>query len=154
MKSSSFLLTASVLTSVFFFNINATVPTPSEEKDGVKGIEFFHGTWAEALEKSKKEGKPIFADIYTTWCGPCKMMSNYVFTNEEVGAFYNENFICVKVDAEKGEGTAVARKYRVRAYPTLLYVDADGKVIFRSEGALSSKQFIKVGEQVSQKKAG
>lgn len=153
MKISSILLTASVLTSVIFFNINATVPTPSNEKDGVKGIEFFHGTWAEALDKAKKEGKPVFADVYATWCGPCKMMSNYVFTNEEVGAHYNENFICVKVDAEKGEGPAVARKYGVRAYPTLLYVDADGKVITRSEGALSSKQLIHMGEQVT-KKAG
>lgn len=153
MKISSFFLTALMLTSVCFLNINATVPEPPAENPASKGIEFFNGTWTEALEKSKKEGKPIFADIYAVWCGPCKMMSRYVFTNEEVGQYYNENFICLKVDAEKGEGPAVARKYSVRAYPTLLFVGGDGKIITRTEGARSSEQFIKLGQAVT-KQAG
>ena len=44
-----------------------------------KGIQFFHGTFAEALEKANKEGKLIFMDAYTSWCGPCKRMSASVF---------------------------------------------------------------------------
>ncbi len=113
-----------------------------------KGMEFFHGTYQEALALAKKEKKPIFMDIYAVWCGPCKMMTNYVFTQEEVGDFYNKNFINYKVDAERGEGVTLARKYRIRAYPTLLFIDADGNEILKTEGARGGNDFIKLGEQV------
>ena len=35
-----------------------------------QGIEFFHGSWEEALAEAKKQEKPIFVDAFTTWCGP------------------------------------------------------------------------------------
>ena len=69
-----------------------------------KGIEFFHGTLAEAKELASQEGKLIFIDAFTTWCGPCKRMSAQVFTQEEVGEFYNQTFVNLKLDMEKGEG--------------------------------------------------
>jgi len=122
--------------------------SPEAVKGGDEGIQFFKGTWAEALEKSKAENKPIFVDVYTTWCGPCKWMSKYTFTDDEVAKFYNEKFICVKADAERGEGITLARKYKVRAYPTLLFVKNDGSTILKTEGARSSEQFIQLGNKV------
>ncbi|MGB0429631.1 MAG: thioredoxin family protein [Bacteroidia bacterium] len=127
----------------------APEPKPeSTELSKDKGIEFFHGTYKEALALAKKEKKPIFIDIYTVWCGPCKMMSNYVFTQKEVGDYYNENFINFKIDAERGEGPAVARKFRIRAYPTLLFIDGNGQVLKKAEGARGGNDFIKMGETV------
>ena len=64
--------------------------TTDEETDG---IQFFTGTWDEALEKAKEENKLIFLDAYASWCGPCKRMSKSVFTDEKVGEFFNANFI-------------------------------------------------------------
>ena len=58
-----------------------------------EGMEFHHGTWDEALAKSKASGKLIFMDAFTTWCGPCKRMSAQTFPLKEVGEFYNTNFI-------------------------------------------------------------
>lgn len=66
-----------------------------------QGIEFFHGTYEEALQKARAEGKQIFVDVYTSWCGPCKMMAKNVFTRQEVGDYYNNKFVCLKLDAEK-----------------------------------------------------
>lgn len=43
-----------------------------------QGIEFFHGTYEEVLQKARAEGKQIFVDVYTSWCGPCKMMAKNV----------------------------------------------------------------------------
>ncbi|WP_430816876.1 thioredoxin family protein [Carboxylicivirga sp. RSCT41] len=91
-----------------------------------QGIEFFQGTYAEAQAKAKAEGKTLFMDFYTSWCGPCKMMAKKYFTLESVGQVYNAKFICLKIDAEKGEGPALAEKYGVKAYPTLVYAKADG----------------------------
>ncbi len=111
-----------------------------------QGIEFFHGTWEQALEQSKKEGKPIFVDAYAKWCGPCKRMAATTFKDAEVGAFFNKNFINVKMDCEEPEGITFRRKYPVSAYPTLYFIDENGEVIHSSVGAKDVKGLIKLGE--------
>ena len=51
-----------------------------------KGITFEQTKeWKKVLKKAKKEKKLIFIDCYTSWCGPCKMLSSQVFTREDVG---------------------------------------------------------------------
>lgn len=110
-----------------------------------QGIEFFKGTWEEALAEAKKEQKIIFMDAYAEWCGPCKRMAATVFTDGKVGDFYNRTFINVKMDMEKGEGRALQQKYGVRAYPTLLFIDYDGSLVKQSVGAKKVDGFIELG---------
>jgi len=100
-----------------------------------QGIEFYHGTWAEAQEKAKAENKLIFVDAFASWCGPCKRMASTVFTQEKAGAFFNENFINLKIDMEKPENSEFASKYPVSAYPTLMFLDATGKLVSKDVGA-------------------
>ncbi len=111
-----------------------------------QGIEFFDGSWEEALEEGRKQDKIIFVDAYAVWCGPCKKMAKNVFPNEKVGAFYNKNFINMKLDMEKGEGLKFRQKYPVSAFPTLLYIDYDGKVIQQVKGAQQADGFIRLGK--------
>jgi len=66
-----------------------------------QGIEFEPGSWKEVLEKAQQTNKPIFVDVYTSWCGPCKKMSKDIFPLAEVGKVYNENLICYQVDDRK-----------------------------------------------------
>jgi len=109
-----------------------------------QGIEFEHGTWKEVLAKAQQTNKPIFVDVYTTWCGPCKMMDRDIFPLETVGKVYNAGFVCYHLDAEKGEGIEVAKKYEVKAYPTYLFIKADGTLFFRSMGSMEAKAFLEV----------
>ena len=86
------------------------------------GVLFEEGAFAQALAKAKnnKKGpKIIFMDCYTTWCGPCKYMSEKIFPQELVGKFYNTNFVNIKMDMEKGEGIELAKKYKK---PIVVYV--------------------------------
>lgn len=83
-----------------------------------QGIKFFHGTYEEALQQAKSESKQIFVDVYTSWCGPCKKMARDVFADEEVGKFYNDRFICLKLDAEKESDHAFFQYYQASAYPS------------------------------------
>lgn len=110
-----------------------------------EGIKFFHGPIAEAMAKAKATGKLIFVDGYTSWCGPCKRMSSETFTKPDVGNFYNANFINMKIDMEKEEGPEVARKYNVSAYPTLLFIDGDGKLVLKDMGFKGTEALITVG---------
>ncbi len=110
------------------------------------GIHFIHEQWQTALAQAKAQDKLIFVDAYTTWCGPCKWMAKHTFTDEEVGKFYNEHFINVKLDMEKGEGLEFAEKYDVQAYPTLLFLDKDGQVVHIGLGSRPPKEFIQLGQ--------
>lgn len=109
------------------------------------GIQFEEASWSEVLTKAKEEDKIIFVDAYTTWCGPCKWMSKNVFADTIVGEFYNEKFINVKLDMEKGEGLAFSKKYQVRAYPTLLFINGDGEMVHIGLGSRSVNDFIQLG---------
>ena len=95
--------------------------TPVIQAQNKKGIHFFEGTWAEAVAEAKKQNKNIFLDGYTTWCGPCKKMTKEIFTTDKVGNYYNEHFICVKKDMEKGEGIDLAKKYSINKFPTFVF---------------------------------
>ncbi len=110
-----------------------------------EGMTFHKGTWAAALETAAKENKLVFLDAYTTWCGPCKKMTRETFTQAEVGAYYNKNFINVKMDMEKGEGIGLAQKYSVMVYPTLLFISPDGAIVHRSAGYHTTPQFLELG---------
>lgn len=99
-----------------------------------QGVEFRDISFAGALKAAKAENKTVFMDCYTSWCGPCKMMTNDIFPQEKVGKYMNENFVCVKYDMEKGEGVELKKRYEVSAYPTFLVIDADGTMVHRFVG--------------------
>ncbi|MDQ2178453.1 thioredoxin fold domain-containing protein [Marinifilum sp. D714] len=108
-----------------------------------QGIEFERGTFNEALAKAKKENKLIFMDCYTSWCGPCKYLAKNIFPQKEVGDYFNQNFVNVKMDMEKGEGIALCKKYGVSSFPTLLFIDANGKVVHKLVGGMPAEDLIK-----------
>lgn len=112
-----------------------------------QGIDFFHGTWEEALAKAKTEKKLIFVDAYAKWCGPCKRMAANTFPKATVGAFYNENFISVKMDMEAAENSSFARSYPVGSYPTLMFIDENGKIAMKDVGAKDVKGLIELGKR-------
>jgi thiol:disulfide interchange protein len=110
-----------------------------------KGVLFQQLTLQEALKKakeSKKGQKQIFMDCYTSWCGPCKDMTNNVFPLEICGTFFNANFVNVKFDMEKGEGVEIAKRYSVSVYPTFLILDSEGNEINRVIGSDKAESFI------------
>jgi len=109
-----------------------------------QGIEFEQGNWADVLHKAKQTQKPIFVDVYTSWCRPCKVMSSQVFPLEEVGNLYNSTFVCYKIDAEKGEGIQIAKDYEVNSYPTYLFLNPNGVLVMRTGGGMSPKEFIEL----------
>ncbi len=109
-------------------SISAFAGNKPLKKEGATGIQFFKGTFKQALAKAKKENKMVMMDCYTTWCGPCKLLKTQVFTDKALGDYMNQKYVCVAMDYENGEGPAVAEKYPVEAYPSLYFMDGNGKV--------------------------
>lgn len=122
--------------------------TKKESKTAEKGIVFTKGTWAEILKKAKAENKVIFFDAYTTWCGPCKLLQKNVFTRADVAQVFNKNFINVKFDMESGEGPMLAEKYPLQGYPTLFFINPDGKMVKEVIGYQNPETLIKIGQKI------
>lgn len=115
------------------------------------GIQFKNISFSEAQAEAKNEGKYIFMDCYAVWCGPCKSMEKRVFSKGEVGEYFNENFINVKMDMERGEGPRLSNKYRITGYPTLLILDSEGNVVGRQLGYLNEKQLLQFAKKYVKK---
>lgn len=95
----------------------------------------------EALKVAESEGKMVFIDFYTDWCGPCKKMAREVFPQKKVGDYFNSNFVNLKLNAEK-EGKELATRFHVKAYPTFLILDTTGKILSELRGAMDADIFI------------
>ncbi len=110
-----------------------------------QGIAFEYDAWQQTLAKARSERKLVFVDAYTTWCGPCKMMTAKTFTDSAVAALYNAQFVNVKMDMEAGEGPMLAKRYAVQYFPTLLFVNADGVVAHKAVGYHGPAEFMALG---------
>jgi thiol:disulfide interchange protein len=102
-----------------------------------------------AKAEAKKKKKKIFIDVFTTWCGPCKEMAKTTFTDAEVGKVFNDKFVNVKMDAENDtDGSLISSNYKVTAYPTLLFLDENGKLIKKLVGKQSKEKLIQVANGI------
>lgn len=113
-------------------------------------IEFRQGSWQEMLAAARAENKMLLTDFTTVWCGVCRMMEKHVFTEKKVSDFFNKNFICYHLDAEKGEGKEIAKRYEIGSFPTFLFVDGAGNTVHKSVGYMNSDEFLAEGRMALQ----
>ncbi len=135
---------------VLLFLYNPFVSFSQTEKvDSViyKGIEFLDAEWGEVLALAELEGKTVFLDAYTNWCRPCKVMEKEIFPRPDVGTLYNDNFLNVRMNMERGIGVKLAEKYQIIAYPTLLFINSDGTVAHRYAGYKDAGGFLQLGRE-------
>ena len=134
--------------TIFYFFIVTSLNAGNPASDNKPGIKFFQGTFEEALKLAKDENKLLFVDVYATWCGPCKRMDAVTFVNAEVGEYFNERFVNLKIDGEKGQGPTIRQRYNVRGYPTLLFLNHKGEVITSTAGFRDPQRFLELGRSV------
>lgn len=107
-----------------------------------QGIAFRETTFEAACQQAASEGKQVFMDCYTSWCGPCRLMATKEFVKPEAGAYFNGKFVCVKYDMEHGEGVQLKERFRVTVFPTFLILNPDGTEVGRLTGASELLPFI------------
>jgi thioredoxin-related protein len=122
-------------------------------------------TLDEALAKQKKTPKPIFMDVYTDWCGPCKYLDANTFHDANVVSYVNTNYYAVKFNAEgdssvtykgktytnpgfiankKGRGAAhdFTKFLEVQGYPSMYIIDKSGNLKDPIVGYLTPDQLL------------
>lgn len=129
-----------------------TMMAGDKKEDTKAGISFRELSWKDAMTNAKKENKLIFIDVYTTWCGPCKLLKKNTFPDKALGEYFNKNFVNIAIDAEQGEWIEFAQQQRIQGYPTLLIMDKDGKEVSRTMGYMPAEQLLEFGKSVKTKK--
>ncbi|MEM7655530.1 MAG: thioredoxin family protein [Bacteroidota bacterium] len=118
------------------------------------GIQFFEGSLAEAKAKAEAEGKLLFVESYADWCGPCKLMAREVFSDPEVGAYFNEHFINVKLDMDDPANHPFAKAHRIRSIPDMMFLTSEEGVVNRKLGYVPKRTFLKMAEKAIRKSEG
>jgi thioredoxin-related protein len=108
-------------------------------------VNFHEGQLPEILKMASDENKPVMLMAYATWCTHCNLMKTTVLADQAVADFYNGNFVCTWVDAEKEDGIAIRKRYNVKAFPAFLFLDKNGDLLYTASGEFKSGDFIKEG---------
>lgn len=127
-------------------------------------------SFEEALEKSKTEKRKIFIDVYTDWCGWCKVMDKNTFSEPSVAKILNEKFYPVKFDAEQiGDIEFDGRTFKFipqgrsgvhelaaallnnqMSYPTVVFLDENFKMIQPLAGYQKAPEFHRIIEFIGE----
>ncbi len=116
--------------------LSFTNPAATSEKPVSEEIKWL--TWEEAVKANETSKKKLFVDVYTDWCGWCKVMDRKTFSNPDVIKYMNEHFYAVKLDAEQKEAISWNGKEFTwvdsgrNGVHTLAYSLLDGKMSFPS----------------------
>ncbi|APY07981.1 thioredoxin family protein [Winogradskyella sp. J14-2] len=121
-------------------------------------------TLEEAIKLQEKAPKKIIMDVYTNWCGPCKMLDKHTFHNADVVDYINKHYYAVKFNGEgndtvtykdktysnpnydpakanrRNSAHELTRTLGVRAYPTMVFFDEKGEYIAPISGYLKPRQ--------------
>jgi thioredoxin-related protein len=125
-----------------------------KEKEAIRWL-----TFEQLKDSMANNPKKIFVDIYTDWCGPCKLMDKKVFPKSDVVKLMNQNYYAVKLNSEKADSlnfngkdyflkpykTAVINELVVEigmeagqlSYPTIVILDENYESIYRYPGMLT-----------------
>lgn len=147
-----------LLLIVILFSISLSSQSKKESKE-INWISF-----SEALNAQKENPKKIMIDVYTNWCGPCKLLDKNTFHNTDLVNYVNKHFYAVKFNAEgdklityKGQefknpnydsrkefkrnsAHQLANYLQIRAFPTIMFFDENGDVLAPIPGYRTSKQ--------------
>lgn len=103
----------------------------------------------EGLNLAKSKEKSIMVSFYTDWCKWCKKLEETTYPDPEVVEFLSD-LVCMKIDA--GKDTVISKRFRIHGYPSILFLESDGKEIDRIVGYLPPEKFLKETKDILERK--
>lgn len=141
-----------ILSFAISFFLTGIIFSQEETVENKTVILNWTATYKEALKKSKKEKKPIL--IYFTgsdWCGPCKVLDKNLFHTAKFKEIADKDLILYEADNPRNkdlvdsgrlkENFKLISKFKVRSYPTLVFVNDKGKMIGYKKGLILTEYY-------------
>lgn len=150
----------------YVFVVTVFLGNSSFRAPETKGVEWL--TFEEAIALHEKEPKKLLIDLYTDWCGWCKVMDQKTYSQEQIYKYINENFYPVKFNAEQKEPVefrghtfeyvaqgrrgvhelAAALTRNQLSYPTTVFMDEELRIIQPIAGYLKAEQMEPILEYI------
>ncbi len=137
------------------FNVPASSQTNGDTGGEIKWV-----TLDELQELNKKEPRKVFIDIYTTWCGPCKLMDKKTFANPEIVQYVNDNYYAVKLNGEGKKKVnmfgktmteeELAYAFQIRGYPSTVFMTEELQPYQPVAGYIPAKEFLQMLKQFNE----
>lgn len=105
-------------------------------------VEWFEGTFDQALAEAAKSKKIVLLDFWTKTCPYCKQLDRQTL-NDNTVVEEARGFVCLPVDAESADGRPIAERYGITAWPALVYLESDGTLRDRFAGFRGPQQLVR-----------
>lgn len=122
----------------------------AQKKGAAQEIIFSQESYKQVLAKAKASHRQVFVDAYATWCAPCKELRKTTFKDPKAAAYFNKHFVNFSIDVEKGEGINLAKTWQVEGLPTLLILDANGKVLTNHTGYIDGNGLMQFAQEAAE----
>jgi thiol-disulfide isomerase/thioredoxin len=109
-------------------------------------------SWDQVLTEAKAENKFIFVDCYASWCAPCKVMDQKVYSQKEAGDYFNARFISIRLQMDRTPNDdqqtktfypiadSIATRFAVNSFPAFIFFSPDGMAVHKFIGATQTAQ--------------
>lgn len=97
---------------------------------------------AQARALAERENKPLLIDFSAYWCAWCRKLDIEVFSQPEIRARIEKDYVFVRMDSEDPETRPLMRQYNIHGYPTLLVTRADGTPLYRLPVVFDPEAFL------------
>ena len=117
-------------------------------------VKFIEVSTLQEMEAVRKQASDqmlmLFVDVYATWCGPCKMMDQQVYTDPAVAEYMNAHFVNVRLDGECEYGIQYVAEQQLEGYPTMYIFSDDGERISKIVGFTPSEELVQTLKSTSE----
>ncbi|MCP3979209.1 MAG: thioredoxin fold domain-containing protein [bacterium] len=132
-----------VLVSTALLALAIALPTAAAESGEVPWITDISGAIADARDGNM----PVMVDVWAIWCKPCLELDETTYRDAEV-VDVSRRFVPLKVDADVHEN--FIERYAVDAYPTILFLDGEGREVTRLMGLVTTQQILSTMRAVAE----
>src|SRR5262249_39727113 len=148
-ETNSMMLTSLAIASLLSAKPVALPPAarPGVAAEDHGKLDWFKGSFEEALAQAKASNKLVFIDFWTTWCGWCKRLNKGTLSDDSVVQVMND-FVCLSIDAETKAGKPLAQRFHVKGFPALIVLAADGSPEDAINGYLPPDKFKKEMQRI------
>jgi len=100
------------------------------------------GQFETAAAEASDTGRPMLLYFTADWCPPCQQMKRETWPRPDVEQAVNQRLIALHLDVDDESVAPLATRYRVQYIPTLIFTDAEGRILEDAEGSLAQSGFI------------
>ena len=137
-----------LLLALYFYSFSSAQDSTAVVQDSIIAIKdtviFSHLDFEAFRKQARFENKPYFILFSASWCAPCHRIKNEIFTNQQIAALANENYLAYYMDLENFDAVEINSKlFKVSQLPTVIFFDPKGVETDQAIGVFDGYYFFR-----------